>query len=52
MSTYIRSSMYFRFRVGDAESPSEESSSEDDYAPTPKKVTPKKTSSKPETKST
>ena len=46
------SSMYFRFRVGDAESPSEESSSEDDYAPTPKKVTPKKTSSKPETKST
>ena len=42
--------MYYRFRVGDAESPSEESSSEDDYAPTPKKVTPKKTSSKPETK--
>ena len=52
MSTLIRSSMYFRFRVGDAESPSEESSSEDDYSPTPKKVTLKKTSSKPETKST
>ena len=44
--------LYFRFRVGDAESPSEESSSEDDYAPTPKKVTPKKTPSKPETKNT
>ena len=51
MSTYVRSRMYFRFRVGDAESPCEESSSEDDYNPTPKKVTPKKTPSKPETKS-
>ena len=52
MSTYIRSSIHYRFRVGDAESPSEESSSEDDYAPTPKKVTPKKTPSKPATKNT
>ena len=50
MSTYVRSRMYFRFRVGDAESPCEESSSEDDYNPTPKKVTPKKNPSKPETK--